>query len=35
VIGELVVIKVRERAATALVTFTSDGVSLGDLVELR
>ncbi len=35
VVGELVVIKVRERAATALVTFTSDGVSPGDLVELR
>ncbi len=35
VIGELIVIKVRERAATALVTFTADGVSPGDLVELR
>jgi hypothetical protein len=35
VVGDLVVIKVRERAATALATFTSDGVSPGDLVELR
>jgi hypothetical protein len=35
VIGELIVIKVRERAATALVTFTADGVSPSDLVELR
>jgi hypothetical protein len=35
VIGELVVIKVEERAATALITFASDGVSRGDLIELR
>ena len=35
VVGELVVLKVEERAATALVTFSSDGVSPGDLVELR
>jgi len=35
VIGELVVLKVEELAATALVTFSSDGISPGDLVELR
>jgi hypothetical protein len=35
VIGELVVLKVEERAATALITFSSTGVVPGDLVELR
>ena len=35
VIGELVEIKVEEQAAAALVTFASDGVSWGDLIELR
>ena len=35
VIGELIVLKVEERAATAIITFASDGVSAGDLVELR
>jgi hypothetical protein len=34
-IGEVVVVKVGERAATALVTFSSDGISPGDLVEVR
>jgi hypothetical protein len=34
-IGELVVVKVGERAATALVTYSSDGLSLGDVVERR
>jgi hypothetical protein len=35
VFGELIVLKVQERAATALVTYSEDGVSRGDLVELR
>ncbi len=35
VIGELIVLKVEERAATAIITFASDGVSAGDFVELR
>ncbi len=35
VVGELVVLKVEERAATALVTFSSGGVAAGDLIELR
>jgi len=34
-IGELVVLKVGERAATALVTYASDGLALGDLIESR
>ena len=34
-IGELVVIKVGERASTALVTYATDGLSLGDAVERR
>ena len=34
-VGELVVLKVEERAATAMITFSSDGVSPGDLVERR
>ena len=34
-IGELVVLKVEERASTALVTYASDGLSLGDVVERR
>jgi len=34
-IGELVVLKVEERASTALVTYASDGLSLGDAVERR
>lgn len=34
-IGEVVVVKVEERASTGLITFSSDGVSPGDLVELR
>jgi hypothetical protein len=34
-IGEVVVLKVEERAATALITFSSDGVSPGDLVAPR
>lgn len=35
VVGEVVVVKVEERASTALVTFSSDGISPGDLVERR
>ena len=35
VIGELIVLKVEESAATAIITFASNGVSAGDLVELR
>ena len=35
VVGELIVLKVEERAATALVTFSSHGVAAGDLIELR
>ena len=35
VIGELVVLKVEELSATALVTYASRGVSVGDFVELR
>lgn len=35
VVGELVVLKVEERAATAMITFSSDGISPGDLVEIR
>ena len=34
-IGELVVLKVEERASTALVTYASDGLSLGDAVERK
>lgn len=34
-IGELIVLKVGERASTALVTYASDGISLGDSVERR
>jgi len=34
-IGELVILKVGERAATAFVTYASDGISLGDAVERR
>ncbi len=35
VIGELVVLKVRERSATALITFTSGAVFAGSSIELR
>ena len=35
VLGELVVLKVNERSASALITFSSGGVSPGDSVELR
>jgi hypothetical protein len=35
VIGELVVLKVEERASTALITYASDGVAPGDLIERR
>ncbi len=35
VFGELIVLKVQERAATALVTYSEDAVSRGDLVEPR
>ena len=35
IIGELIVLKVEERAATAIISFASGGVSAGDLVELR
>jgi hypothetical protein len=34
-IGELLVVKVGERAATALVTYASDGLTLGDTIERR
>jgi hypothetical protein len=34
-VGELIVVDVGERAATALVTYASDGLSLGDAVERR
>jgi len=34
-VGELVVLKVEERASTALVTYASDGLSLGDAVERK
>jgi hypothetical protein len=34
-IGELIVVKVGERASTALVTYSTDGLSLGDYVERR
>ena len=34
-IGELIVLKVGERASTALVTYASDGIALGDAVERR
>jgi hypothetical protein len=34
-VGELVVVKVGERASSALVTYSSDGLSLGDSVERR
>jgi hypothetical protein len=34
-IGELIVVKVGERASTALVTYSSDALSLGDAVERR
>jgi hypothetical protein len=34
-IGELIVTRVGERASTALVTYTTDAVTLGDIVELR
>ena len=35
VVGELVVLKVEERSAAALITFTANGVFSGDLIELR
>ena len=35
VIGELVVLKVEELSATALITYAARGVSVGDFVELR
>ena len=34
-IGELIVLKVGERASSALVTYSSDSLSLGDFVERR
>ena len=34
-IGEMIVLKVGERASTALVTYSTDGLSLGDPVERR
>lgn len=34
-IGELIVVKAGERASTALVTYATDGLSLGDSVERR
>ena len=34
-IGELLIVKVGERAATALVTYASDALALGDTVERR
>jgi hypothetical protein len=34
-VGELVILKVEERASTALVTYASDVISLGDSVERR
>jgi hypothetical protein len=34
-VGELLVLKVGERAATALVTYSTDGLVLGDVVERR
>jgi hypothetical protein len=34
-IGELIVVRVGERASTALVTYTTDAVLLGDIVERR
>jgi hypothetical protein len=34
-IGELLIVKVGERAATALVTYASDGLTMGDAVERR
>jgi hypothetical protein len=34
-VGEIVILKVGERASTALVTYASDMISLGDVVERR
>ena len=34
-IGEMIVVKVGERASTAVVTFASDALALGDAVERR
>jgi LysM domain len=34
-IGELIVVRVGERASTALVTYATDGLTLGDVVERR
>jgi hypothetical protein len=34
-VGELLILKVGERAATALVTYSTDGIGLGDSVESR
>ena len=34
-IGEIVILKVEDRAATALVTYSTAGISLGDSVERR
>jgi hypothetical protein len=34
-IGELIILNVGERASTALVTYSTDGISLGDEVDLR
>ena len=34
-VGEIVILKVDERASTALVTYASDAISQGDAVERR
>ena len=34
-IGEIVILRVEDRASTALVTYSTDGISLGDSVERR
>ena len=34
-VGEIVILRVEERASTALVTYSTDGLSLGDSVERR
>ena len=34
-VGELIILKVGERASTALVTYATDGIALGDAVERR
>jgi hypothetical protein len=35
VVGELTVVAVREKTATAKVTYSADAIMVGDMIELR